>query len=206
MTHAFRDEHQDITDPVVPPATNSNHLVGHAIDFNLDTPSGWCNGDCLYGELYKIVKIRTECDSLKMIQSLSYSRYYLEACNEWRDPSPRPSAWITQLRRNITAVASHWRHCIDLNRSGIEPKPHSPITMCLTPLHHPYGIYVNHNGNGCCQFESCKVYSAKETKKNRNDKSKSKNSSLISYKSIHPTSHGIEMLGGPNSSNCPRAP
>jgi hypothetical protein len=34
---------------IVPPATHSNHLVGHAIDFNLETPRGWCNGDCLSG-------------------------------------------------------------------------------------------------------------------------------------------------------------
>ena len=25
-----------------------------------------------------------------------YSRYYAEACNEWRDPSPRPNAWATR--------------------------------------------------------------------------------------------------------------
>lgn len=47
VTHAFRKEGQSIGGTVVPPASNSNHLVGHAIDFNLDTPSGWCNGDCL---------------------------------------------------------------------------------------------------------------------------------------------------------------
>ena len=39
------------------------------------------------------------------IKSL-YSRYYAEACNEWWGPSPRLSAWTTQLRRNIAAVAS----------------------------------------------------------------------------------------------------
>nr|XP_002122335.1 lysozyme 3-like [Ciona intestinalis] len=48
VTHAFRYEGQDLGGTVVPPASNSNHLVGHAIDMNLDTPSGWCNGDCLY--------------------------------------------------------------------------------------------------------------------------------------------------------------
>ena len=40
VTHAFRQEGQEIGGTVVPPASNSNHLVGHAIDFNLDTPSG----------------------------------------------------------------------------------------------------------------------------------------------------------------------
>nr|XP_039259092.1 uncharacterized protein LOC120335622 [Styela clava]XP_039259093.1 uncharacterized protein LOC120335622 [Styela clava] len=48
VTHAFREEGQNLGGTVVPPATTSNHLVGHAIDFNLDTPNGWCNGDCLY--------------------------------------------------------------------------------------------------------------------------------------------------------------
>ena len=39
-----------------------------------------------------------------------YSRYYTESCNEWRDPSPRLSAWTTHLRRNIAARASRSRH------------------------------------------------------------------------------------------------
>ena len=47
VTHAFRKEGQEIGGTVVPPASHSNHLVGHAIDFNLETPRGWCNGDCL---------------------------------------------------------------------------------------------------------------------------------------------------------------
>ena len=47
-----------------------------------------------------------------------YSRYYAEACNEWRDPSPLLSAWATQLRRNIAAVASRWRHCVRFDRPG----------------------------------------------------------------------------------------
>lgn len=47
VTHAFRKEGQNIGGTIVPPASNSNHLVGHAIDFNLETPNGWCNGDCL---------------------------------------------------------------------------------------------------------------------------------------------------------------
>ena len=40
-----------------------------------------------------------------------------EACNKWRGPSPLPSAWATQLRRNIVAVATSWRHCVRLDRS-----------------------------------------------------------------------------------------
>ena len=48
-----------------------------------------------------------------------YSRHYAEACNEWRDPSPRHNAWATQLRRNVAAVASR---CADLTGLGIEPQ------------------------------------------------------------------------------------
>ena len=56
------------------------------------------------------------------IKSSLYSRYYAEACNEWRGPSPRLSAWATQLRRNVATVASPWRHCADLTGPGIEPQ------------------------------------------------------------------------------------
>ena len=38
------------------------------------------------------------------IKSLLYSRYYAEVCNEWWGPSPRLSAWATQLRRNVVTV------------------------------------------------------------------------------------------------------
>ena len=31
-------------------------------------------------------------------------------------------SWATQLRRNVTAVASRWRHCADLTGPGIEPQ------------------------------------------------------------------------------------
>ena len=56
------------------------------------------------------------------IQSSLYSRYYAEACEEWRGPSPRLSAWATQLRRNVAAVASRRQHCADLTGLGIEPQ------------------------------------------------------------------------------------
>ena len=39
-------------------------------------------------------------------KSSLYSRYYAEACNEWRGPSPRFSAWVTQLQRNIETLAT----------------------------------------------------------------------------------------------------
>ena len=45
--------------------------------------------------------------------------YCAEAGNEWRGPSPRPSALATQLRRNVAAVASRWRHCVRFDGPGI---------------------------------------------------------------------------------------
>merc|ERR1711868_113943 len=60
VTHAFRKEGQNIGGTVVPPASHSNHLVGHAIDFNLDTPSGWCNGDCLAWKTNSYAKCFTD--------------------------------------------------------------------------------------------------------------------------------------------------
>ena len=54
------------------------------------------------------------------IKSSLYSPYYAEACNELRGPPPRLSAWAAQLRRNVAAVASRWRHCVDLTGPGIE--------------------------------------------------------------------------------------
>ena len=42
------------------------------------------------------------------IKSSLYSPYYAEACNELRGPSPRLSAWATQLPRNVVTVASRW--------------------------------------------------------------------------------------------------
>jgi len=60
VTHAFRKEGQEIGGTVVPPASHSNHLVGHAIDMNLDTPRGWCNGDCLAYETNSNAKCFTD--------------------------------------------------------------------------------------------------------------------------------------------------
>ena len=56
------------------------------------------------------------------IKSSLYLPYYAEACNEWRGPSPRLSAWATQLRTNVATVARRWRHCDDLIGPGIEPQ------------------------------------------------------------------------------------
>ena len=75
----------------------------------------------------------------KKIKSSLYSPYYAEACNELRGPSPRLSAWATQLRRNVATVASRWRHCADLTGPGIEPQTSrtdsvrfaSELTKCI---------------------------------------------------------------------------
>ena len=32
--------------------------------------------------------------------------------SEWRGPTPSLSAWATQVRRNVAAVASRWLHCV----------------------------------------------------------------------------------------------
>ena len=56
------------------------------------------------------------------IKSSLYLRYYAEACNELRGPSPRLSAWATRLQRNVATMASRWRHCVDLTGPGIEPQ------------------------------------------------------------------------------------
>ena len=66
------------------------------------------------------------------IKSSLYSPYYAEACNELRDPSPRLSAWATQLRRNISTVASRWRHCANLTGPGIEPQTSRTDSVRLT--------------------------------------------------------------------------
>ena len=60
ITHAFRKEGQNIGGTVVPPASNSNHLVGHAIDFNIDTPRGWCDGWCMEAQTNSYAKCFTD--------------------------------------------------------------------------------------------------------------------------------------------------
>ena len=46
--------------------------------------------------------MRQPLDPLRM----QHSRYYAEACNEWRGPSLRCSAWAAQLRRHVKFKAS----------------------------------------------------------------------------------------------------
>ena len=59
---------------------------------------------------------------ISKIKSSLYPPYYAEACNELRAPSPRLSAWATQLRRSVATVANRWRLCVDLTGPGIEPQ------------------------------------------------------------------------------------
>ncbi|XP_002127257.2 uncharacterized protein LOC100178871 [Ciona intestinalis] len=47
VTSSFRKQGQPVPGHIVPPASRSNHLVGHAIDMNLKTPAGYCNSRCL---------------------------------------------------------------------------------------------------------------------------------------------------------------
>merc|ERR1712168_1754183 len=47
ILHAFYKLGDDLDNP---DDTHSNHLVGHAFDFELDTPRGWCDADCLEGQ------------------------------------------------------------------------------------------------------------------------------------------------------------
>ena len=60
-------------------------------------------------------------DAAQKLKSSLYSPYYAQACNEWRSPPTRRSAWATQLRTNVATVASRWRHCDDLADQAIEP-------------------------------------------------------------------------------------
>ncbi|KAI8520535.1 hypothetical protein Bbelb_002890 [Branchiostoma belcheri] len=51
ITHSWRKLGAFIGGAIVQPASNSNHLVGHAIDMNIQRSDGsLCNGDCLQGQ------------------------------------------------------------------------------------------------------------------------------------------------------------
>ena len=58
------------------------------------------------GQKQRVSLARWVAVTCKKQKTSLYSRYYAQACNERRGPSPRLSAWTTQLRRNIAAVAS----------------------------------------------------------------------------------------------------
>eukprot|EP00163_Fabomonas_tropica_P029423 TRINITY_DN6287_c0_g1_i3.p1 TRINITY_DN6287_c0_g1~~TRINITY_DN6287_c0_g1_i3.p1 ORF type:complete len:235 (-),score=48.61 TRINITY_DN6287_c0_g1_i3:855-1559(-) len=47
VTSHYRAPGQQVRGAIVPPASRSNHKVGHAIDFNLQGSFGFCNGACI---------------------------------------------------------------------------------------------------------------------------------------------------------------
>ena len=53
----------------------------------------------------------------------------LQSVERVAGPSPQLSASATQLRRNITAATSRWRHCVRFNRPGnrIYDLPHGYV-------------------------------------------------------------------------------
>ena len=61
VTKAYREEGQNIGGTVVPISCNKgwecNILVGHGIEFNLQTPIGVCNGDCLMWETNSYARV-----------------------------------------------------------------------------------------------------------------------------------------------------
>ena len=70
-------------------------------------------------------------------QTISYWQYYAEACNEWRDPSPRHSAWTTQLRTNVAVVASRWRQHVRFERTRNRSPDVPRRQRCLSPQCQP---------------------------------------------------------------------
>lgn len=47
ITSSFRKQNQELTDTIVRPAKNSNHLIGHAIDMNLEWNGRWYDSKLL---------------------------------------------------------------------------------------------------------------------------------------------------------------
>ena len=74
---------------------------------------------------------------ISKIKSSLNLRYYVEACNEWRDPPPPLSAWTTQLRRNVASMASRWRRCVRFDRSGKRTPDLPRRQRCLHPMSEP---------------------------------------------------------------------
>ena len=72
----FRKEGQDIGGTIVPPATTSNHLVGHASDMNLETPRGWCNSICLAAENNSYAKCFTDKEMILKNVIYLFTKYH----------------------------------------------------------------------------------------------------------------------------------
>ena len=58
----------------------------------------------------------------KKLKSSLYSRYYVEACNKWRGPSPQLTAWTTQLQKKCSSGGEPLATLSDLTSPGIEPQ------------------------------------------------------------------------------------
>ena len=103
---------------------------------------------------------------IKSKSNLHYTRRITPKCDELRGPSPRLSAWATQLRRNVAAVASRWRHCVDLTGPGIEPQTSRTDSVRLaTELTAGHALFINTKINEfsletCCESH-CQFYGSK---------------------------------------------
>ena len=86
-------------------------------------------------------------DAAQKIKTSLYSPYYAQACNEWRSPPTRRSAWATQApnKRRIATVASRWRHCDDLADPAIEPH-----TSCTDRVGLATELIGRHNATQVC--------------------------------------------------------
>ena len=65
----------------------------------------------------------TQIFFLKNQINLDYTRFIKfvvlpKRGSEWQGPTPRLSAWATQLQRNVAAVASRWLRCVRFDRPG----------------------------------------------------------------------------------------
>ena len=80
----------------------------------------FCAKNCISADVMTFSLFWSSSIFQNQTKSSLYSQYYAKACNEWRGPSPQNSAWATELRRNMAAVASRWRLCADLTRPGIK--------------------------------------------------------------------------------------
>ena len=78
-------------------------------------------------------------------KSSLYSLYYIEACIDCRGLFWRLSAWTTQIRKDVTAVASHWRHCVRLTWPGIAPQTTRTDAMCSTTTQPTTQKFLNRN-------------------------------------------------------------
>ena len=85
----------------------------------------------------------------KKIKSSLYSSYYAEACNELRGPSPRLSAWATQLRRNVATVTSRWQRCADLTGPGTESQTSRTDSVRLATELTAGALFANRKSSYC---------------------------------------------------------